>query len=275
MKIRSFFTSLSAAITLGISTLCISTQAMSDISLTYQSVKTPEHRSTILVSGDFIRFENPMAPDFFMLFDVKQQYMTLVDSEKNSYSVLDRETLESLSEQIEVTRKAIMAELKASMKVANDEEKEQMAEILEQIQLLAQAPQQEMIEYRRLGNETEISGYPCQMIDALVNGESQAKLCVANSDDVGVPDSAMHTLESFHNFSSSVHQQLNPGDTTELLFVMNSKNQLPVSIQRTYPASAIDEYRLVQVQTLTIPKSAFKVPMAYEEKDIEDAFIVE
>lgn len=270
MKIRTFFTSLSAAMTLG-----ISSHALSDIGLTYQSVVTPEHRSTVLISEDFIRFENPMAPEFFMLFDVKRQHMTLVDSERRSYSTLDRETLESLSEQIEVTRKAIMAELEASMKVANDDEKEQMAEILEQIQQLSQPAEKEMVRYQPLQEQEEINGYQCQMIEALVNGDSQAKLCVISSEDAGVPDNVMNTLESFHHFSSSVHQQLNPGDTTELLFVMNSKNQLPVSIRRTYPASATDEYRLTNVQTLTVPDSAFQVPSAYEAKDIEDAFIVE
>ena len=209
MKIRTFFTRLGAALTISISSL-----AMADISLTYQSQATPEHRSTILVSEDFIRFENPMAPEFFMLFDVKRQHMTLVDSEKRSYSILDRETLESLSEQIEVTRKAIMAELEASMKVANDEEKEQMAVILEQIQQLSQAPEQQMVEYHPMNSSEEVNGYACQMIEAQVNGETQAKLCVAQSSAVGVPETAMNTLESFHNFSSSVHQQLNPGDTT-------------------------------------------------------------
>ncbi|OOV88662.1 hypothetical protein [Oceanospirillum linum] len=270
MKIRTFFAHLGAALTLSFSSL-----AQADISLTYQSQANPEHRSTILVSEDFIRFENPMAPEFFMLFDAKRQHMTLVDSDKRSYSILDRETLESLSEQIEVTRRAIMAELKAGMKVANAEEKEQMAMILEQIQQLAQAPKKQLVEYQPMNKEQEINGYTCQMIEALVNGETQARLCVTKSSDVGIPDSAMSTLESFHNFSSGVHQQLNPGDTTELLFVMNSKNQLPVSIERTYPISAADEYRLTDVQTLTIPASAFKVPEAFEAKDIEDAFIVE
>ena len=260
MKIPTLVTRLGAALTFGISSL-----TMADISLTYQSQATPEHRSTILVSEDYIRFENPMAPEFFMLFDVKRQHMTLVDSEKRSYSILDRETLESLSEQIEVTRRAIMAELEAGMKVANDEEKEQMAE----------APEKQLVEYQPMNSQQEVNGYNCQMIEAQVNGETQAKLCVANSSEVGIPESAMNTLESFHNFSSGVHQQLNPGDTTELLFVMNSKNQLPVSIKRTYPASAQDEYRLTEVQTLTIPASAFQVPQAFEAKDIEDAFIVE
>lgn len=270
MKIPTLVTRLGAALTFGISSM-----AMADISLTYQSQATPEHRSTILVSEDFIRFENPMAPEFFMLFDVKRQHMTLVDSEKRSYSILDRETLESLSEQIEVTRRAIMAELEAGMKVANEEEKEQMADILEQIQQLAEAPEKQLVEYQPMNSEQEVNGYNCQMIEAQVNGETQAKLCVANSSEVGIPDDAMNTLESFHNFSSSVHQQLNPGDATELLFVMNSKNQLPVSIMRTYPLSAQDEYRLTDVQTLSIPASAFQVPQAFEAKDIEDAFIVE
>lgn len=270
MKIRNFLTRLGA-----VAALSVSSHAMSDISLTYQSVATPEHRSTILVSNDFIRFENPMAPEFYMLFDVKRQHMTLVDSEKRSYSILDRETLESLSEQIEVTRKAIMAELEAAMKVASAEEKEQMAEILVQMQELSQAPRKEMVAYQALDQRDEINGYPCQLIEAMVNDEPQARLCVASSDEVGIPQSMMATLESFHNFSSGVHQQLNPGDTTELLFVMNSKNQLPVSINRTYPASAVDEYRLIQVETLDIPATSFRVPAEFEAKDIEDAFIVE
>lgn len=270
MKTSNFFARLGAALTFGISTL-----TMADISLTYQSQGIPEHRSTILISENFIRFENPMTPEFFMLFDAERQHMTLVDSERGSYSILDRETLESLSEQIEVTRRAIIAELEAGMKVANDEEKEQMAEILEQIQQLAEAPEKQLVEYQPMDLQQEVNGYNCQMIEAQVNGETQAKLCVAASSAVGVPESAMNTLTSFHNFSSGVHQQLNPGDTTELLFVMNSLDQLPVSIQRLYPASVADEYRLTQVQTLIVPASAFQVPENFVAKDIEDAFIVE
>lgn len=270
MNIRTLVTRLSAAITLG-----ISTPALSDISLTYQSVATPEHRSTILVSQDVIRFENPMTPEFFMLFNAERQHMTLVDSEKKSYSVLDRETLESLSEQIDVTRQAIIAELKAGMALAEAEEKAQMAEILEQMELLAGAPEKEIVRYQPRDERNEINGYNCSMVDALVDDEPHANLCVVSAQEAGVPAEVMNTLESFHHFSSSVHQQLSPGDTTELLFVMNSKDQLPVSIRRIQPESVADEYRLTNIEELSIPASAFQVPDNYEARDIEDAFIVE
>lgn len=270
MRIRTFLSCLGTALTFSFSPI-----AQADVSLTYQSVVTAEYRSTLLVRDDFIRFENPKAPEFFMLFNAQRQQMILVDSDKQSYSILDRETLESLSEQIEVTRKAIMAELRASMKVASAEERSQMAEILDQITALSQTGEKAVVEYRPLDKERVVNGYSCQLVNALVNDNPQAELCVAKAEDVGVTEAIMATLQSFHNFSDSIHQQLNPGDTTELLFVMNSRHQLPVSVRRIYPPSAADKYELIQVQTLSIPDSAFAIPEGFEAKDIEDAFIVE
>ena len=270
MKIRTL---LSAAT--GWLALSLSGPALSDISLTYQSTETPEYRSTILVGTDYIRFENPMAPDFFMLYDARRQMMTLVDGSSRSYTTLDRETLESLSEQIDVTRQAIIAELEAGIKNASPEEKAQMAEILEQITELSQAPQKDIVSYQPVQQHTTINGYPCQQIRALVNNQEQATLCVAKASKVGVPEDVMATLSSFHHFSNSVHQQLSPGDATELLFVMNSTDNLPVSIKRQFPSSAADEYHLTEVKELTIPGKSFQVPDNFESKDIEDAFIVD
>lgn len=270
MKIRSLLTRFAAGLA-----LCFPVMATADISLTYRSQLTPEYQSTILVSQAHIRFENPMTPEFYMLFHADSQRMTLVDSDKRSFSVLDRETLESLSEQIDVTRRAIIAELKAGMNVANEDEKEQMAVILEQIQQLSQDQGKPLVEYLPLNDRKEINGYPCQTITAKVSGKAHATLCATQSADLGISEAEMNTLESFHHFSSTIHQQLNPGDITELLFVMNSKQQLPISIKRTYPVGAEDEYRLTSVKNLSIPASAFQVPEGFEAKDIEDAFIVE
>ena len=255
--------------------LCLSTPVLSDISLTYQSMTTPEHQSTILVNNNFIRFENPMAPEFFMLYDVKRQRMTLVDSISSNYTTLDRESLEGLSEQIEVTRQAIIAELEAGIRNAAPEEKQQMAEILEQIKSLAQPPLTELVQYKALANTLEINGYSCKQVQALIKHQEQAILCVIDAEQANIPITVMSTLNSFHLFSSSIHQQLSPGDATELLFVMKSQTQLPVSIHRTQPASAEDEYRLTQIQNLTIPADRFKVPKGYQAKDIENAFIVD
>lgn len=270
MNIRKF---LSAAT--GWLALSVAGPAISDISLTYQSTVTPDYRSTILVGKDFIRFENPMAPDFFMLYDAQRQMMTLVDSTSRSYTSLDKETLESLSAQIEVTRQGIIAELEAAIENASAQEKAEMVEILEQITSLAQAPEKDVVQYQPLKKSSTVNGYSCHQIQALVNDEAQATLCVVKASEAGVSSEVMATLSSFHHFSSSVHQQLNPGDATELLFVMNSTTELPVSIKRQLPPSAADEYHLTEVKELTIPQSSFRVPRGFKSRDIEDAFIVE
>lgn len=272
MNIRKNFAQLIAAIGLSLTSIG-SVQA--DISLTYQSLNSPDYRSTILVKNQYIRFENPMAPEFFMLFDSEQQHMTLVDGSRQSYTVLDRETLDSLSEQIEVTRKAIIAELEIGMKTASAEEKAQMADILEQIKSLAQGPEKALVQYQQTSVQAQVNGYNCTVTQAIINTEEHAQLCVVSAKKAGIPEEEMATLESFHHFSNSVHQQLNPGDSTELLFVMNSKVQIPVSVKRLLPISAQDEYQLMQVKKLSIPASAFSIPNGYQQKDIEDAFIVE
>ncbi|MAC48275.1 hypothetical protein [Oceanospirillum beijerinckii] len=270
MKIRTLFTALFSCV---LSTLPAT--ALSDISLTYQSVATPEHKSTVLVNQNYIRFENPMTPDFFMLYDVKRQRMTLVDSDRRSYTYLDKESLESLSEQIEVTRQAIIAELKAGMKTASPEEKSQMAEILQQLKELALAPSKQLVRYIPMDKTQTINGYQCQLIQALVKNDIHATLCAIDAKQAKISAAEMATLKSFHHFSNSVHQQLNPGDATELLFIMNSEQQLPVSIERHLPASVKDEYHLIEVKQLQLSPDAFKVPQGYEIQDIENAFIVE
>lgn len=272
MTIRKRVTQLMAALGISLTSMGL---VQADVSLTYQSLNVPEYRGTILVKEPFIRFENPMAPEFFMLFDSRQQHMTLVDGSRQSYTILDRETLDSLSEQIEVTRKAIIAELESGMKTASAEEKAQMAEILEQIKSLAQGPEKALVQYQRTQEVTQINGYRCVVTQAIIDAEAHAQLCVVSAKEAGIPEKEMSTLASFHSFSNSVHQQLNPGDSTELLFVMNSKEQIPVSVKRLLPISAQDEYQLVQVKKLTIPASAFSIPAGYQQKDIEDAFIVE
>lgn len=270
MKIRALVTSLLSL------TLCIlPVSAFSDISLTYQSVATPEHKSTILVNQNFIRFENPMTPEFFMLYDVQRQRMTLVDSSRHSYTSLDRESLDSLSEQIEVTRQAIIAELTAGMKTAPAEERAQMGEILSQIQQLALAPTQQIVRYVPLDETQQVNGYHCQRVQALVKNDIHATLCVVDAQQAKISTEVMAALRSFHHFSNNIHQQLNPGDATELLFIMNSEQQLPVSIERRLPASVQDEYHLVEVKQLQLSSDAFEVPEGYEVKDIENTFIVE
>jgi hypothetical protein len=245
----------------GLAALGLSGHALAGTTLTYKSrdgdVGAVYSVTDRKLSSDS-RSENAT-----MLYDASTETITMIDHDERTYTVVTREALERVEQQMAEARKMQNEALKDSVAGLP---KDMQEKILAGTQKGIQAGQTGLskgMETRveRTGETDTVNGYDCEVIRLGVMFSS-SEICLASNDEVGMPADAAATMKEMNEAMRRLSGSFMKGLGAKL---PGGPGLDGVAVRTT---NGSQTYILDELRTGDIDPAVFAVPDGYEKQEL-------
>jgi len=183
--------------------LCFGPAAFADTRVTYQT--NGAEAASIAVKGDLVRWKmtDGTAGQHTLLYDNKRREVSFVDVERKQIHVMNEATLAKLRG-MRAEMQPMMEQMRQRLKTMPPEQRRMMEQQMPQLRGMKGGGADKIT--ARRGKKTKIEGYPCQIIDMLLNGQPRHQMCVADRGDVGMSRGDYKTLRGMYEFMDKMAQ---------------------------------------------------------------------
>lgn len=232
---------------------CVSAVAIADTRILYVDEQSGAERTVIAVKDGKVRMDSAEAPSF-SVYDSETDRLTLVDPDKQSYTLLDDEQLRALSVQM---NKA-MAQMREQMADMPPEQRAAMEKMIGGSAGAGQAPD---IKLERTGKRLNKGGHDCRQV-FLSAGDARMELCVVERKHIDIPDEDRAALEAMQKQMRTVAESFS-GARAPVDY--DAIGGMPVYMKSSgQPSGEV----LKRVTHDGIDASLFEVPEGYREEKI-------
>ncbi|WP_018864249.1 hypothetical protein [Thioalkalivibrio sp. ARh3] len=219
--------------------------------------------SQILVRDHMIRMELNEAisgTTGYMLFDARNDQLTVVDDDEQTYLPLTREVMD---QQIQAMTDMV-SDLRRQMEQLPPDVREQLK------QQLGIGPEgfEAEIRTRETGEEREIGEFVCREIDVLIDDQPQSTVCVADAQSLGLEDSDFQTLgalmDRLYELSLRALEAGGPMASQMGASLLPRVEGVPLEVREHDGVTT----RLAGLSTDSLSEALFQVPESYEETEM-------
>ncbi len=245
----------------GLLTLAAALPAQADALLHYIDDEGLE--SQILVRDHMIRMELNEAisgTSGYMLFDARNDQLTVVDDDDQTYLPLTREVMD---QQIQAMTDMV-SDLRRQMEQLPPDVREQLK------QQLGIGPEgfEADISTRETGEQRDIGEFVCSEIEVLIDDRPQSTVCVADAQSLGLEESDFQTLgalmDRLYELSLRALEAGGPMASQMGASLLPRVEGIPLEV-REYEGVTT---RLAGLSTDPLSEALFQVPESYEETEM-------
>lgn len=234
------------------------------------------NKSNVLVKG------NKMKMDFYrnsgdlensMIYRGDRDLMIIVDHDDDSYMVMDKETMEKLSDKLN----SAMAQMEQAMKNVPPEQREMMKKMMKD-----KMPNMGNTNYvepvLKKSGSGNVNGYSCTKYDVYKGNEKVRQHCITNWSNIKggseISSVMLEMSEFMDDMTKTFSQNSGPFGST-VQFERNVFNQLkemngfPVRTVELDKGSIEAESVFKSSKTTTVDPSVFEAPSGYKRQNIE------
>nr|WP_231371000.1 hypothetical protein [Thioalkalivibrio sp. ALJ16] len=219
--------------------------------------------SQILVRGDIVRMELNEAisgTSGYMLFDARNDQLTVVDDQEQTYTALTREVMDQQMRAMT----DMVSDLRRQMEHLPPEVREQ----LEQQLGIGTEGFEADIRTRATGREQTIGDFVCDEYEVLVSGEAQSTVCVAEPEALGLGREDFATLgalmERLYELSLSALEAGGPMASQMGASLLPRVDGIPLEVSERDGITT----RLAGISSDELSPQLFTVPDRYESRDL-------
>jgi hypothetical protein len=232
------------------------------------SAGTPAETSVIKVDGNRMRTDSGAETTVIYLGDTDEMYM--VNHEKKTYMVMDRETMEAMGAKLSEA----MKQMEAALANVPPEQREMMEKMMRgKMQGMASTPRSEPV-VTSLGQSDTVSGIGCEWKQVSRDDDVELKACVGDFSDFPASDDLRRISLEMKEFASGLTEAL----STLTAGPISSFAESPVSAMAFDGFPLISENfqdgklthrsRFQSVEEGSISGEEFTPPSGYKKQDI-------
>jgi hypothetical protein len=223
--------------------------AMADAELRF--VDPNDEQSFVLAKSDMVRVEKAGSKKMFMLFDVKQDLLTVVNIDNKTFQRIDQARIDQAAEKI-ATAKAKLRENFANL---SPEQQKQIQPMIERM-AVAEAREQRI----EKGDKDKVAGVDCVSYQVFENDKPSQRLCVADAKALNVSQQDYEAISAMLVMLADLSNKMG-GGMMETAISPEDTGGIPV---RTVDGDN-KATRLIRVETDTLSAAWFQVPDDYRE----------
>ncbi|ADC71807.1 hypothetical protein TK90_1299 [Thioalkalivibrio sp. K90mix] len=219
--------------------------------------------SQILVRDHMIRMELNEAisgTSGYMLFDARNDQLTVVDDEEQTYLPLTREVMD---EQIQAMTDMV-SDLRRQMEQLPPDVRDQLKQ---QLRIGPEGFEAE-ISTRETDEQREIGEFVCSEIEVLIDDRPQSTVCVADAQSLGLETSDFQTLgalmDRLYELSLRALEAGGPMASQMGASLLPRVEGIPLEVREHDGVTT----RLAGLSTDPLSEALFQVPESYEETEM-------
>jgi hypothetical protein len=196
----------------------------------------------------------------------KDDALYVMNPKDKTYSVLDRESMKKLADQLNPA----LAQLEASMAKMSPEQRAQMQKMMgSRMPGMGPAKTQEV---RKTGRADKVAGYSCSYVEIIEDGIVQQQMCVAPASSLKGGDELMEAglrmsammREMFSSMNSPMFKQM----VDQQAAIYDKIGGVPVLTRHFVGGKPSMETTVKSMTSQSIPASTFEIPAGYTKKDM-------
>ena len=234
----------------------------------------------ISAEGAFLKIETEIGedgrPDTSIIFNDKNDSMTIIDHAGRNYMVMDREMIEGFGAQISSAMTDMQKQMETAMANMPPEQREMMKKMMkDRMPSMAQEPSPPKTELRKTSRRETAGDYTCIVWDVMREGEKIREHCVSSWKEVGLPP---ETIELLKNLGSFFEETLGamaknmPGggapQADNPFGELEQMDAFPVLTREFENGEPTSENVLRSVTRETLDPDAFEPPSGYSRREI-------
>jgi hypothetical protein len=217
--------------------------------------KAVTDKSVVYLEPDHVRVE---ATGTITIYRADQNTAYMVNPAEKKYMRMTPETMKQMAAEMEAAR----AQLAEQMKSMPPEQRAQVEKMMAD-QMPGKTPK---VEFRKAGGSATIGKWQCDKVEQLVNGEAQARLCVAKLSDLGLAEGDLGVLQRFAVFMQQAAPQSAGSPAAMDPKVLEKIVGYPAfAVGMEIPAANM-KTTTQSVEQKTLPANLFEVPAGYQEE---------
>ncbi len=232
--------------------------AQADVALEYRDSGKSSHR--IVVSGHKVRMDSP-GSDGYMIYDAEKKAMYTVTPHRKEYVVMDTAAMEKMSGMMN----AAMQQMEAQLAQLPPEQQAQMRQMMGG--MMGMKKTQVKVEMHPTGEQGNGKLGRCAWYQMKVDGKPVQTACLADADDIGVPDEDLETIESMFAFMQEMLSKIPMIKAEDMAMGVFDKGKLPI-IHRNRVGK--NDGELVKVRKGGVDASLFTIPAAYRQRTLDE-----
>jgi hypothetical protein len=245
------------------------TMTLADSTLTMQDAAGAP-QSVIEVKGKMARMSTPGQADY-MLFDASRDLIIHVNSERQEYMEIDRDTLNEFSSAMSEMQQQMAPQLAQMREQLKSLPAEQRAMIEQQMGSMAgiaaaESKPAEPVRLVKRGRD-KVAGFKCQVYDAMQGNEKLSEVCLATAADAGVSKSDFATLSAMMGFmremASSAQKLSAMGGAPQMM--LGGAEGVPVSVKEFRGGR---EYVVADVSDKKLDEARFNEYKTYRQQQM-------
>jgi hypothetical protein len=200
-----------------------------------------------------------------VIFRGDKDLLWVIDHEKKSYTVLDKETLEEVSGKMD----AMMKQMEEQLAKLPPEQRKMIEEQMKGNLPGGQEVKMPSVEVKKTGRKDKIAGHSCVLHEVLVDGEKDSEVWVASWGDVGVTEDDFQAFRDMAGFFESMFESssfLQQGvDQAQPFQIMDEVDGFPVLIRDIENGEIESETVLRSIDKRSLGSEVFEIPEGYKE----------
>ncbi|MCG8436058.1 MAG: DUF4412 domain-containing protein [Gammaproteobacteria bacterium] len=236
--------------------LCLFTlHAAADTTLEYRDAKTNKISTVYRIAGDKVRIEHDGSDGDYILHSLKSNAITIVDTKKKQYTVMDKASLEQIQGQVN----AAMQEMRAQLEQMPAEQRAMMEKMMGGMKNMIQENFLD-INIEKTGRRTTAANYDCEIVNYSIGTVVESELCIAGADDLDINKADYQTLtKAFQFFMDMADGMAKQG--LGLQYDLQQLNGLPV---RNKDLKSGQATQLSEISSDKLSADLFEVPANYK-----------
>ena len=262
---------ISKTFVLAIFVLFAFSKVAADITLTQEVTKPddPDFKTTMIMyaASDKMKIENN-EDEVDVIFDINKEEMIIIQHNKESYMVMDKEYMEKVAGQIERAMKMMEKQLKNMPASQRERMKSMMGDKMP-------GGKKIIIDYKKTGDTKSYKSWDLTKYNVLVNDEHKMNYWVTDFDDLGIDESDMAIFKDFSNYMEEFTKSL--GSSFESIGIYGLKQNFkkidgyPVINEQLDDNGKVERAgKLTDIDKSGISSSVFDIPSGYSEEEKPD-----
>lgn len=241
---------------LAASLLGFAAQASADTKLVYVDEKSGDIRSIIAIKDGMVRMENEDEQSW-VLYKGGSETLTVVNDADRSYAVIDRETMQRISKQINDAMKKMEEQLAA----VPAEQREAMKKMMGGMMDMGKQALETSVEHT--GRSMSKAGYKCEEAIFTVGSMTRTVLCIADAGDVGLDSDDQAALDNMYSTMNRFTETIGQG--VGMSYSLPEMDGIPVYSKEDKESTA---EILKEADNSGLSDSLFEVPADYTREEM-------
>jgi len=190
-----------------------------------------------------------------VIYDNNKKEFITIDHKKHTYMVMTQQDMEDIGNMAN----NLMKEMESKLAQLPASQREMMKNMMKS-QMASMMPELDEPVMHHTGEHKKIAGFNCEVVTVHIKDKLMVESCVADANEVGIPQKDMQVFSGMQEFIKSLMEKLPMVGNSMQLSSMNPR-EIPVAYTQ-----GSNHGELESVSTDSLDDSLFEVPARYKQK---------